>query len=356
MKHEKSELLREQYFSSATNFMKMKGYQHINVSLGNGLTGVAVTYLYNDRSKEFNRQYELAESILHTVRNKVRELELSTDLYSGVLGTVLGLCYLIRTDCIACSENEFVRDFDSRIYQIVTTDYNRRKEAFNCTSSKLNMLFYLIVRMDKMRKTEKVIFEDVIIKLINDIYDDLQGSTEDESLVYENLLKSHFSYFLCLLAKTYSLGFYNTRILHVLDEYRYKVFSRKPLLHSNRLVLLFAANEICRSTGQKQWKEFVHELRGSILLEKILTYELNKNQIFFSDGIGSIYLMLSHYNKYNDEKFELNNEYFYNRIANSELWKEVDPDSAVFRCVMSLDGFGGLTMLLEYITKQMKDA
>ena len=125
--------------------------------------------------------------------------------------------------------------------------------------------------------------------------------------------------FLYVVSKLYSLQFYNYRIIEVLKEIFGLIISRIPVLHSNRLFLLWSLLHLRETTGLTNWNEQINILATHIDYQKIIYTELQDKDVFIRDGVAGIYLLLY---SLKDLSYPIiyDKILFRNRIKESKIW------------------------------------
>ena len=131
----------------------------------------------------------------------------------------------------------------------------------------------------------------------------------------------------------------------IIKEIETVVLSRIPYSSFNRLTLYCSLSILTRQIRLgERWTLYIETLKNSISIEEILCKEIKSYNMFFFDGLGSVYLLYKYCNK-NGLIFDVSEDCFIRKLQASEIWKMLD-DSFDYK-PLGLDGFLGLIMVLE---------
>lgn len=133
-------------------------------------------------------------------------------------------------------------------------------------------------------------FKELIIETINNLYLKINNELHQESFAYDT--DPPLPQLLYLLSLLYNLDFYNYRLIKIIEEISYFGLSTIPILHANRLFLLWGVDSLNKQIANKDWKKHTLLLRNNIDVNHILNYELSDKNIFFNNGIASVYNLL----------------------------------------------------------------
>lgn len=187
--------------------------------------------------------------------------------------------------------------------------------------------------------------EEIIIKAFNEVYAFLNSAFYDEPVLFN--LDYKLPPFLFVLSKIYSLNFYNYRLDEVIKEITGLIQSRIPVLHANRLYLLWGLVNLKRVTKFTFWDEQVELIYYHISLSKIIEQELRNKQVFIKDGVAGIYLLLAAMKK-TDYTIPYDPAMLYKRIHDSDVWKKNSQQVLAFA-----NGMSGLLWIEQLIKNEM---
>ncbi len=316
------------------------------IGLAYGKMGIAL-YLYQQSKKSSQKELneDLAEELVQEVYESISE-KFPLNLLNGLCGIGIGLNYLIKQSYLEGDIDTILEDIDNLIFQNTAYELKTVTELFD-------ILFYLIIRFENglKKKEGRLIFENLAIRLIDTIY---LSRKED---FYEESIPFSFNYnlvlYLYILGRFHQMKIYTYRIERLLEEMSGRIFSRIPILHANRLALLYPVRMISKTINQKKWSDYADFLENSLSMEQIISKEMKNKNIFFTDGIALVYILLYLYNKENDQKIEINHKAFYQKITTSILWEKFQNNPIFLQQRIGLDGYLGLTILLDFIKSQM---
>jgi len=184
-----------------------------------------------------------------------------------------------------------------------------------------------------------------IIKLFNWIYINREDTFYNEPLPFS--LRFPICIYLWELSEIYNLGIEKERIIHILNEMKYFLFSQRPILHANRLLLMVISLLIANTIKDEDWTSFSDDLRENICWQRILKEEILDKNIFPINGLIAIWLISTFYNKINgEERIKLDREYYKQRIINSSFWERIQYDKNFLMNHYSLDGYCGVKLFL----------
>lgn len=313
------------------------------LGLAHGKMG-AIIYLYHLYRYTRNRSYvENAEALL----DQLLENELSQDsnltVEDGLCGIVLGLQHLIQHNFVAGDINFLAKEIDEKLFRQILFANSDRTYTL---SEMIQWIYYIYRRTEYIADPEcRYLYEELNKKLINRVIFDIDASffTEAHSFsVYSYQVPVLMYSLLHLFAK----DFYSPRLTKILEYLSSYMFSHVPHLHLNRLYLLSAI--LSAKDISSDWSDYIYFLRENINLERILRREIDGRNIYISDGLSCLYLLLENLKNVNsDFAFEYDPKQIYDRIISSDAWDELCNKPYYFQIHQGLlNGFPGAVLTL----------
>jgi len=330
-------------FDKFLNKHFLDNYCKLDRSLFYGKAGLAI--YYSVKSKDGLQSKNCYSKVIDDLlTNTPKSLPMS--IQKGKLGLYLAIDYI--TTHIEKKNSDIVLEYeDVYLYQNISSNFNMqdKKEILNLS---VETLFYISIRLKNSlrNKTKRLIFINKSIELVERVYSEADSLFYMEQVPYSII--NHKILYLDALVRLYSLGIYRDRISHLLYEISYRL--RIPTLHSNKLLLLYETIKVNRVVDSVPivWKDFQEVLYKSISMNRIYHVEMREMHISFINGISGIFLLQLLCNKENGERlFELDKEFYYNRISRS--LNSIDIKREAPFSLMGLNGFWGMNLLYEQI-------
>lgn len=312
--------------------------------LENGKMGFCLFAFWLARSENNQAYLKVAENLLDNIvcdgvsTNKV-------DLMNGMAGIGLALRYLLRASYIKGTPNTILKDLDDQIFRHLS--YSKYLDSIHVLSL-LQILFYMCLRTnDQVKGSEsEYLYQELIIETTNYIYH------KADMPFFEGSLHFGVTYmlpqYLFLLSNIYKMNFYNYRIIKILEELSVVVLSFLPVLHANRLFLMWGMDSIVNQINMKGWKSHIQLLKERIDINTILKDELRSRNIYIKNGVTGIYLLLSALEKhFSIRDYQLWMSKIIDKIDSSDVWSivEQEPDYLIKNRGL-LSGLSGVSMLL----------
>lgn len=326
-------------------FMKLiKSEDSLPLGLLNGKMGLCL-YLFSKSRRTSNDELE-AEAV-KILDNIIRDLKknVSLDFDNGMLGIAITLDYLIKNKYMANDVNAMLKGTDD---WIITRINNKNFRADSRLLLSLAYYFTMRLKDQQQGSDEEYIFREIIIKLVNDLH------TEDHSSLFEEPFSFSMDYqlplYIYILGKIYELGFYNYRIIKILEELSTRIITYIPLSHSHRLSLVCAMKTVTARVEPGGWDNHIRILKREIDIQHILNKELLNCHVGISDGVAGIYFLLKFHNQiFSDaEHIGFTPELFIERISSSEIWKYYADDVAfLFQNRGLANGLTGILLALD---------
>ncbi len=332
------------------NFLNTYGHTVTSLGLLDGKMGQCLCLFVGGRMSNDQCQSDHAEKLLAEVLLDM-ESETATSIASGIMGIALGLTFLTQQKYIDGDINEILEDIDRYMYKS-TSKFIQKEMPIEEDTPILDALLYMLVRRYSTNNMQyRRLYDMIIIQLFNYIYIHVPFDFWDEPLPFN--IKYNCCVFLMELMAIYRLGIENERILHMLDELKCTIFSRMPLLHPNRLVLMATATFVGATTEKEEWSDFAKRIRAEIDVDNLLTKDIHDKSVFPTNGIMGVWIVCEIYNRYfADDKLEIDICELRERVLESSLWDRLDGDGDFIKRNLSMDGLYGIRLLVQYLDKK----
>lgn len=264
---------------------------------------------------------------------------------NGLAGIGIAIRYLLKESYIKGSSNSILKDLDNQIFRNLS--YSKYYKKISLLSL-IHILYYICLRAnDQVKGSEsECLYQELIIGTINQIYQRIDASFFEDSLHFG--VTYLLPQFLFLLSKIYGLNFYNLRIIKILEELSVVVLSSLPLLHSNRLFLMWGMDSIVKQISMKNWNSHIKILKDRIDINTILEDELRSRNIYIRNGVAGIYLLLSSIqNQFTGYDFHSWMSKIISKIDSSEVWCIIEKEPGyLYQNRGLLSGLSGVSMVL----------
>lgn len=316
----------------------------ISLGLANGKMGLCIYFYTLSQIHEDASYKETAERLLGEIFDSIDSVN-TIDVRTGLAGIALAVDYLIKHNFVKGDVNNILSDVDDLIFKNLL--YTKNSELLDSLSL-IHILYFLCIRLKVQKKDSEneYLYKELIIKTINDLYKSLPSDFNEEPLSYT--VDYIIPQLLFVLCEIYQLDFYNYRLIKIIEELSYKVLSTFPILHSNRLYLLWAMDKLNKHIKNRDWSKHITLLKKNIDIEYILNHELRDKNIYFNDGLTSIYgPALSVCNRLTKNKLIEIKKQAIKKIHDSEAWGLLNESSLYFKSYIGLyNGFTGVSLLL----------
>jgi len=290
------------------------------LGLANGKMGLCIYFYYLSRMEKKDEFKIIAENLFDDVINNLSETT-NISFESGLAGIAIGISHLVKEKFVEGDINEVLEDIDSCIFRKLVFYDDKVNTSPNHQAIYIQLLYYLYIRYKAQTSyDEKFIFQELMIKIIEKIKNNIQVYFLYEHLSF-SINNFHLPTFLYIISKIYNLNIYNTRIIKILEEYINQILSIIPILHANRLYLLWGLINIkeCLPAYKKEIDSQIHILRGIINIDKIINIELRDQDIYIINGVSIIYILLFIIQiKYPEYRIDYSPQSFHNRISNTK--------------------------------------
>ena len=325
---------------------KIDAFAHETSSLNieTGKMGICLYFFMLADSLKNEQYQQWAEKLLDEIYARLQDISLNA--VPELIQISIGIDFLLKQKCVEGNINRVLDDIDIVLFRRMTLSNNQQKLTHEIPEY-LYILYYLYLRLEQQKPNtnNRFLMEELTIKAFNDVYASLNNDFYDEPILFN--LDYKLPPFLFVLSKIHSLDFYNYRINEIIKEIAGLIQSRIPVLHANRLYLLWGLIHLKQATGFTFWDEQINLIYQSIDVSKIIKHELRNKQLFIKDGIAGIYLLLSFLEEI-DCKISYDPEILRKRILNSDIWKESTQQPLAF-----ISGMSGLLWVDYLINKKI---
>lgn len=237
-----------------------------------------------------NKDKDATRKLWNEVIQSLPKMNENIDFFSGLTGIVF-TAYKLEENGMKIKEKDgLAAEVDAILF---------RQFGYNDTTTKyplLSLSHLVCFEAWLLNKDNNICEEDRIIR--SDLLRHLVNIMLEQMSTYDLIEPSNFSlkYLLpnILLALTYACkcNIYNIRIRRTLEEMSRIFVGQMPIIHANRLFMLWALKKLNRLCNLScVWKEYISLLENNISLDRILDYEV-KESIYIADGISGIYWLL----------------------------------------------------------------
>jgi hypothetical protein len=317
------------------------------LGLASGKMGFCLYFFVVSRM-ERNENYEkIAYRLIDEIFEKAPTLP-SVDVRFGLAGLGLGICYLIKEKFVKGNINTVLADIDDKIFkELSSTAYYEIVDS----RTLIHLLYYWPVRLKEQKEGSETqwLYQELVIYLLNKLYEKVDSSFCETSIVYTtNYLVPPFLYVLSLL---YRLNFYNYRIQKLVAEFSLQLFSTQPLLHANKLYLLWGLGAVRSVMTIKSLDNYIRLIRSKLKVDSILSDELRAKNVFFNNGLTSIYFLLTQLTDYFGGEELLNmKDRIRVKMESSNIWELLNENSSYFGTYKGLyNGYCGVALLKRII-------
>ena len=315
-----------------------------SIGLADGKMGQCIYFYYISRISDNKEYIQRSETLIGEILEQVTKSKIY-NIKEGLTGIGLAVDYIVKNKFVKGDINEILKHIDDELFKQIC---NSNSGEFNNDdpSFQLQLIYYFMVRLKSQNKNSEneYFFREAIISRINHISGKINQYFGDEPVSFnmENPLMQ-LLYIVSLCGELYK-----DKISIILKEISLHVLYRIPVLHANRLHLLYAMDKVNKNIETKGWEEHVKLLARESNIEYIIENEL-PDEIFFANGLPAISFLLSclkdHFlpdqiNKYNRS--------IINKIEASPIWSRLLDDENYLKQRSGLfSGYPGTSILLQ---------
>ena len=318
-----------------------------SIGLADGRMGLCIYFYYISRMRKSKEYTQKAESLMESIFEQIMQTKVF-DIKNGLAGIGLGIDYLIENKFVEGNVNTILKEVDDELFRYLC---NHDKLNNNDILLQLQLIYYFLIRLKKQNKNSEneYLFREVIINAINFLSEKIYSFFLDEPASFS--IENPSILTLLVLSKCYEL--YKEKIGRILKDISFCTLSKIPVLHSNRLYLLYTMDKVNKKIETKGWKEHIKLLARESDIEYIIENEL-ADDLYFSNGLSAIYYILSGLEVYfSPEQICKYKNLIINKIEGSPLWKRLIDDEVYLKLNNGLfSGYKGVSLLLH---KHYKD-
>ena len=311
------------------------------IGLADGKMGHCIYYYYLCRLLDNNVYKQKAEHLVDEIFEKIKLIK-NLDIKNGFAGIGLGIEYLIDNRYVTGDSNDILTDIDNELFKKIC---NLDKIKEDLPSSYLQLIYYFTVRLKKQNKNSENehFFKEAVINAINFISEKIYRNFSEEPVSF-NLENPSIQ---SLFVLSQCVEFYKEKTNRILKDISSYTLSKIPIIHANRLNLLYAMDNINKKIKIKGWDEHIKLLVREINVEKIIENEL-ADDIYFSNGLSAIYMLLSGLGGYfSPNQICKHKRLIINKIESSPLWDRLIEDDFYLKQNSGLfSGYKGVSLLL----------
>ena len=338
-----------------TDKLLSSDFNNYPVSLFHGKMGLCI-YFYHLSKIESNPEYQtIAEKLLDQILLHDLSPDHPIDVENGLAGIGIGVTYLIKNQFVEGDLNEILESIDNEIYRRLAF----QKDSSNFSATQLLQLTgYLYIRLkDQTDKNLQILYQDLIIKVLNMLYDRIDDEFLNESYSF-SVYHYPLPVLLWIISKLLETGFYSDRIYKMLDALQIRILSHFPLLHSNRLFLLWGMLHLKPYVqNHPSWNSHIQLLYREISIDEILNNEMNGRKIFIDKGLSGIYILLHLINKtFPDYPIFFDPQTIYDKIQNSDAWNALMERDYFYQIHQGLlNGFPGVQLVCHELSELIRN-
>ena len=237
------------------------------VSLFHGKMGLCI-YFYHLSEIESNLEYQsIADRLIDQILQHDLSPNHSIDVENGLAGIGLGITYLIKNRFVEGDLNELLEVIDNAIYRrIAFLD----KQSTIQPTVLLHLTGYLYIRLKEQIDTNyQILYQDLIIKVLNMLYERIDDEFLNEPYSF-SISRYPLPGLLWIFSKLLEANFYDDRIYRMLETLQWQILSRFPILHANRLFLLWGMLHLKPYLKHESWDNYAGLLYREISIDEIL--------------------------------------------------------------------------------------
>lgn len=327
-----------------------------SVGLAHGKMGLCIYFFLLSRKKEYILYRDEAEKMLEDIY-EVLSHNTSKDIESGLAGIALGIRYLIQEGFVEGDVNDVLTDIDNNIYTYLVNI----KEQINISLSNfqiIQLLLYYSIRMDDLESNSDnfFIFTELIIILTN-IFDNKNFTFLFREECCFTLYNYNLPLCLFVFSRLLNQRIYEYKIKNMLKSMMPLIRAHIPVSGANKLFLLTGLLHLSQVYPCEDLHKYMLSIKQKIAVNDIINRELKNQEIFFSNGILSIYLLLRTIeNKYPEWTIHYDKTIFYDRLQKSEAWTSLQKKSFFFDIHRGLfNGITGVILMLDRIKNDIEN-
>jgi lantibiotic modifying enzyme len=314
------------------------------LGLGMGKMGFCLYFFILSRKENRKDFQETANYLLDDICEHLSQ-EKNIDLKFGLAGIGLGIYFLIKRKYIKGNINIVLEDIDNAIFKALTSSiYGDVANMDILTLVHLLYYWYFRITEQKEGSEAKWLYTEISISLINKLSDRIDNKFCESPIRYNVDYKVPL--FLHVLSLYYSLNIHSSKIKMILDEFRFILYTTIPFLNANKLYLLWSLYALEKTITINGLENYIDMVKRSLNIDSIFNDEIKDKNIFFFDGIISIYLILERIKfSLDDYDFEKYKTLSISKIKRSSVWEFFVNDPLYIKNNIGLfGGYCGLSL------------
>lgn len=331
-------------------FVMRQDIEKMPVGLFCGKMGLCIYFSHQAEATGDKELMKFADKLLDSIIVKLNTKTI-INLEDGLIGVCLGLNYLVSKQFHKGNINYILSEMDDKIYQTAWFELMKNyPSSVDDLQSVLEIALYFSIRLQnkKLNKTNRYLYESTVIKAINQIENTYNYSdffTEPSTYSLNEYLIVVYFY---LLTIVYDLGFYNYKIIKILDEIYPKLSSSYPMIQANRIQLLSVLEVLNIKLGNNFFNKYIIRLKQDIDFSYMITNEFKNKSLFWANGVCGLYL----FQNILLEKRELPESLIINKITQSDLWNEICSNDDILNNYLGLfTGLSGVILVYQKLLK-----
>ena len=292
-----------------------------------------------------------AEELLDTVYKETTRY-LPLDIETGLIGTGLGIHYLMKEKHVGGNENSVLEEIDISVFKALS--FIEQKPPLDMRI-KIQLLYYLSIRyqIQKNGSDKEYIFRELIYNVLNS-FSLLPGELWEEP--YSFSIQYQLPFFLYSLGQIAEFEIFRPKVKKIVNEITPKVISLVPVSHAHRLFQVLGMYNINKTINQPTWNYHIQLLKREIDINHVLTNELRDQDVFLLNGLTGILFLLSTYNRMvdEDEKIFFDTDILRKKITSSTVWSKFREDNRYLQTNSNMNGFCGMALSMLQLNKYGK--
>ncbi|MDR2407842.1 MAG: hypothetical protein LBE13_07005 [Bacteroidales bacterium] len=321
----------------------------VPLGLGLGKMGFCLYFFLLSRKEDRKDFQQTANSLLDDICEHLSE-EKNIDLKFGIAGIGLSIYFLIKRRYIKGNINIVLEDIDNAIFKALTSSIYEDVTNMD-TLTLIHLLYYWYFRIIEQKdgSENQWLYKEMSIMLINKLSDKIDCKFCESPIRYNVDYKVPL--FLHVLSLYYSLNIHSSKIKMILDEFRFILYTTIPFLNANKLYLLWSLYALEKTIKINGIGNYIDMVKKSLNIDSIFNEEMKDKNVFFFDGIISIYFILERIRfSLDDYSFEKYKTLSIFKIEHSSVWTLFANDPLYIKNNIGLfSGYCGLSLFRRMI-------
>jgi hypothetical protein len=281
-----------------------------------GKMGVCLYFFHLSRKSEKAEHLDFAEKLLDEVYKQVNNQSIGCGFGDGLAGIAWAIKHLIQEGFVEADPDEVLEEVEDTVFRYLVS---QTEFQVGLMEGLLGYLAYLVFRLEYPGVVDPD-KEFVTKRLMVEVLNHIGTAIDDKKLRVNEPSFLHFMWDLplCLLilAKAYPLNYHQKKFWRILENLSPAVLSYFPMHTANKLFLLYGMSEVLLQVDLPLWQNHVNILRQNTDLTYLVDKELKDKNLFLSNGLAGISLILRHMPQ---ENWSYNQEKIMGKIFSSEF-------------------------------------